>query len=665
MLPNAYVWDTNIGCASKKRTFAAVMKKYARLNYLLATYVAAIVYFTLFRVVETVVYGAQTEGGLNMDGLYWRALVMGWRFDTVVCCYALALPALALLVGEFARIKSKVYYKVVHYFDMVVFTVCFFACAADIPYFCYFFSRLDVVALSWADSPKVVLDMIVSEPSYVVFFLVFVVVAVSWWLLMKWLLRKLLLDNIDQYIPLKWSVPLAVVLVFAMFVGMRGRLSKKSPIRVGTASFCGNAFLNQIGLNPVFTFLKSAEELTKEVNREVAFMSADEALQVVDEMRNAATDTLGLPVVSLSQGTNVVLVIMESMTVEKTSLGEDAANSLTPNLDSLMRGGLLFSQIYSAGIHTYNGIYSTLYSHPAILARHTMKHATMPKMCGLPQVLEENGYQTAYFMTHDEDFDNMRGFLFNNGFQHIFGQHSYPQSEVVGTWGVPDHVMFDHALAYCNAIAEDGPFFTCIMTCSDHSPYVFPDGIDLKPRHDEIGKKMVEYADWAIGRFMNEAAKQAWFTNTVFVFVADHGASGRPLYEISLPYNHIPLLYYSPRDIRPCVVSQPGCQIDAAPTLISMLPVEWKNNTLGVDMLRVKRPYAYFSADDKVGVVDDEWLYIYNCKQEKESLFDYKNRSTRNVIDSLPDKALAMRRYALGMIQHSQQMLLEKTTGCK
>ena len=63
----------------------------------------------------------------------------------------------------------------------------------------------------------------------------------------------------SQFIPTGWAVAIALVLVFATFVGMRGRLSKKSPIRVGTAYYCGNAFLNQLGLNPVFTFIKSIE----------------------------------------------------------------------------------------------------------------------------------------------------------------------------------------------------------------------------------------------------------------------------------------------------------------------------------------------------------------------------------------------------------------------
>ena len=33
------------------------------------------------------------------------------------------------------------------------------------------------------------------------------------------------------------------------------------------------------------------------------------------------------------------------------------------------------------------------------------------------------------------------------------------------------------------------------------------------------------YADYSIGKFMEEARKHPWFDDTVFVFVADHGAS--------------------------------------------------------------------------------------------------------------------------------------------
>lgn len=656
------------------------MKRFARFNYLLIVYLLGIVYFTVFRLVESWAFLSQAAEPIDLKGLYGHALVMGWRFDTVVSCYFLALPALMMLVGEFARIRAKAYYRVAHCLIGVCYTVGFFACAADIPYFCYFFSRLDVTSLAWGDTPGVVLSMIFGEWKYVLALLAFVGVAVSWWFAIGAVYRRVLgrglfvagpaanpsADGVPApHAPLYVSVPLAAALVFLLFVGMRGRLML-SPLRIGSASFCDVPFLNQIGLNPVFTFMKSVEEQGKSRNKAVELIAVDEAERVYAEQASQPEDSLlAQSAVVLPQGTNVVLVIMESMTVEKTCLSA-SGESLTRCLDSLMGGGRLYTNAWSAGIHTYNGIYSTLYGHPAILARHTMKQGTIFSMCGLPQALQALGYRTAYLMPHYADFDNMRGFLYNNGFSDVYGQAEYDPAKVVGTWGVPDHVLFDYALEHCNKVhAEGKPFFTTVMTCSDHTPYVIPEGTAFKARHPtNIGKAVVEYADWSIGRFMQMAAQEPWFGNTLFVFVADHGAAQAGIYDISLPYNHVPLLFYAPGRITAERIDLPAQQLDVAATVLGMVAPEAENHTLGVDLQRHRRPYAYFSADDKIGAVSaGGLLWLWRSKEERESL--YRLGSAEELIGQLPDSAAAMRRHAFGMTQKSQQMLLDHTTGCK
>lgn len=647
------------------------MKKYARFTYLLIVYLLGILYFTIFRLVETWVFCAQASEPIDMKGLFGFALYTGWRFDTLASCYILVLPALMMLVGEFARWRAKAYYKVVHYFINVCYTVAFFACAADIPYFCYFYSRLDVVSLTWGDTPDMVLGMIFGEWEYVLALLAFVAVAVLWWVLMGRVFRKVIVDGLlseqEQVpaAPLYATVPLALVLIFLIFTGMRGRLARKSPLRVGSASFCDVPFLNQIGLNPAFTFMKSVEELNKSRNKPVELVSVAEAERVWAEQQAWAVDSaLVQRAVQLPKNTNVVLVIMESMATEKTALSA-SGESLTPCLDSLMEAGRLYTNAWSAGIHTYNGIYSSLYGHPAILHRHTMKQATIFRMCGLPQVLQKEGYATSYFMPHDADFDNMRGFLYNNGFNEVYGQSEYDAAEVVGTWGIPDHTLFDHVIERGRKAYEEGvPFFTTVMTCSDHSPYVIPEGISFKAENGEMNKAIVEYADWSIGRFMRMAAKEPWFGQTLFVFVGDHGAARPCIYDISLPYNRVPLLFYAPWGIEASREPAPAMQLDIAATVLGMIPLQSEAKTLGVDLQRISRPYAYFSADDKVGVVSRSgWFYLWRVKEERESL--YRMGEIEDWMGSYIDTAAAMRRYAFGMVQQSQQMLLDRATECE
>lgn len=636
-----------------------MIKKAARYNYLVCIYLAGIVFFTLFRLAETAVYCSMSETPVDFEGKLLHALWNGFRFDTAVSCYMLALPLMMLIAGEIAHIAKRWYYAVAHYLLMVLYTVAFFACAADIPYFCYFFQRLDAASLGLTDSFGMAASMILSEPMYVVYLGVFIVVSVGWWLLGRLIYRRVLLRHLEERLPLGWAIGVGVLLLAVGFVGMRGRLSKKSPLRVGTAYFCNNAFLNQIGLNPVFTFIKSIEDAGKSTNQPLALMDDGEAAEVLSEWRSLPADsTLPEATLRLPEGTNVVLILMESMSAEKTGLST-SGESLTRHLDSLMARSMTFTEAWSAGIHTHNGIYASLYGHPALLARQMIKNTPILRMYGLPHVLKEAGYRTCFFLTHNEDYDNMRGFLYQNSFDLVVGQSYYPARETVNTWGVPDHVMLDHLMEHLDSTAASGPFFACALTCSDHGPYIIPEDIDLQCKHGDRKQAIVEYADWSIGHFMKMASERPWFENTVFVFVADHGARMDAVYDMALSYNHVPLIFYAPGRIEPRRVDRLAQQIDIAPTVLGLLGLDDGGFMLGTDLRTHKRPYAFFSADDKIGVVDGEMLMLYRVKQQTTSLYRYKEQSTEDLVEQFPDRAAAMRRYGFGLTQSSQRMVRE------
>lgn len=640
-----------------------ILRKNARFNYILCLYLAGMVLFTLFRLVETAVYCAQTEGPDDFGGLYGTALWKGFRFDTAVSAYVLALPLLLIIVGEMARIRKRWYYAIAHYTAMVLYTVCFFACAADIPYFCYFFARLDAAVLTMGSSLGVVADMIISEPTYLVYLGVFIAIAEGWWQLGRLIYRRILIPHLDDTLPYPWSIPLAALLLLGWFTSMRGHLTKLPPLRAENSVYCSNPFLNQIGLNPVFTFMKSAGAIMSEQRHPLELIDLKTARQ-----EYAAQQALPLAdgdAVTLPEGTHVVLVIMESMAVEKTSLSSHPETSLTPCLDSLMRQGITFTELYSAGTQTFNGVYSTLYSHPAIFKQQSMRAAIMPHMCGLPHQLQAAGYSTAYFMPHKGYFDSMEGFLFSNGYDKVFEEGSYPKEEIINSYGVPDHILFRHALEYIGEAVKQGPSFTTIMTCSDHPPYVVPTGIGFTPTRSDILEQVVQYADWSIGQFMAEASRQPWFGNTVFVFVADHGCPDKnPVYDIPLTRNRIPLIIYAPGRIEPKFIDRIALQIDVAPTILGMLGLGTENKLIGIDVIKHRRQYAAFGSGDMIGAVDGELLYIYRHGDGRTTLHRYKEYDPKDVSDQYPDRKEAMGRYALSMVQISHQMLKEGTTAC-
>ncbi|MEE0895126.1 MAG: sulfatase-like hydrolase/transferase, partial [Bacteroidales bacterium] len=318
----------------------------------------------------------------------------------------------------FAKIKSKVYHKSIHVLTCTLFCLAFLISAADIPYFNYFFNHINASIFSYFNSFDFLLRMIVEESSYLIFLFLFLGVCIGYVFLMNLIYKHTLAEE-ENPLPYLKSIPLALLCLLLCFVGMRGRLEMKSPLRIGTAYHCNDPFLNSVGLNPSFVLIKSVEESNKAANRNLELMDSDKANSIFEKQKSSLRNPK--QELHLTKGTNVVLIIMESMSAEKSGYFNPESR-LTPNLDKIADSSLSFEQAYTAGIHTYNGVYSTLFSHPALFDRHSMKASLIPTMDGLPNVLAEKGYQTLYFTTHDSQFDNIAGFLFANGIQKIISQ---------------------------------------------------------------------------------------------------------------------------------------------------------------------------------------------------------------------------------------------------
>jgi phosphoglycerol transferase MdoB-like AlkP superfamily enzyme len=627
--------------------------------YLFWTYLIAILLFFVFRLAilplnyEQFASIATQENGFSMIA---KAFFMGFRFDSVIASYVISPVLISFLIAYFFNIRNRIFYKVNHYFLVIVFSICFLISSVDIPYFKYFFSRFNVQALTWLDSPMFVVKMIIQEPSYVAFFFVFLTIILIYaWLMLRvyksWL-KPLSSQTKKTYSLYSYFINslIFVLLIMVCFLAMRGRIEKKSPIKVGTAYFSNNALINQMGLNPVFTFVKSVEQRAKTSNKDLNLMDKNEAKAFVEaEFERMRSNPIAKREVVLGTKTNVVLVIMESMGTCNIGYFGNKDN-LTPYLDTLLRASVSYQRVYTAGIHTYNGVYSTLFGRPALMDKHSMNLTIIPNMSGgLPNVLKQNNYRTLYFTTHDDQFDNVGGFLSANGFERIISEKDYPKREIKSTLGVPDHIMFEKAIREMDKLDSSKPFFATLLTASNHGPYILPEDIDLKTKSKDIKDKMIEYSDWAIGNFIQRASSCKWFSNTLFVFIADHGAyKGEVNYELPLSYHHTPLIFYFPSKLEPKKVENIGLQIDVPALIYSYLGVENKE-TLGIDFEIYPRSYGYFSYDDKLGVIDDEFFYIWN-KDKGEFLYKYVDNDKTNYIKEYPQKAKQMQRYAFSML---------------
>jgi len=642
--------------------------------YFVSVYLLLIFVFTLYRALLVAVEFSSFSSIPGNAALLVKAFSIGWRFDTVIACYILSLPVVALSFCSFVRINNTRVYRVISAFIVILCLAAFFVAAADIPYFRHFSTRISAAVLNWKDNPLFVTLMILREPKFMVYMLVFLVSAATFVIFHRRIRNRAFPDlsgNPGMYKRYYIDLVISSILMLGLvFLGARGRIDRKSPIKPSAASFSDYPLLNQVALNPDYTFMVSYLDGQKKENRELHLMRDDLALN--NSLRSFRISRIvdGSPVarqVSPARSplrANVVLVIMESMSGRFMGHFGNTQN-LTPNLDSLADRSLFFDRMYSSGYHTSAGVYASLFSYPNLLNHHPLNEAIIPEYTGIANTLRHEGHQTVYFTTHDPMFDNIGGFLRSNGFERIISEQDYPSSEVKSTLGVPDHFMFYHAITVLNELHAKGrPFLGVLLTASNHDPHIIPEeAAGFKPHTRHSGTQIVEYADWAIGRFLKQASLQPWFDSTIFVFIADHGARVEAsAYDLSLQYFNVPMMIYSPLLVKPGRCSKIAQQVDLFPTLMGIMNIPYVNNTFGIDLAKETRPYAYFCADEEIGCVGEEF-YLVHRMNGPETLYRFKNEEKRNYAGVYPALADSMRNYAFSMLQSAQWMVKNRKTG--
>lgn len=637
----------------------------AHIRFLFRAYLLGILFFTLLRVIllaTNITSDVVQAGDL---GLVAYSFAYGFRFDTCISCYILSVPFIIASLGFFFRPMQRAFFAAAYWLILFFYCISFFICCADIPYFNHFSSRITTAALLWADSPVFMARMILGTFSFWIYLLPFAVLCYGFVKLLDKERAKLADELFVSAQLFSWkSLLFMVLLAPVIFLGIRGRIAEKSPMLTGTAYFCGNNFLNQLGLNAVFTFMTSVLEDVRPENQRLHLMDDGTAIRNVKKYLNSG-EGFDSPVARKVSVTgdprkmNVVLVIMEGMSRRNMGIYGGPEN-VTPVLDSLRRISLWFENFYTQGIHTYNGIYSSLYSYPALLGKHCMEDIPAGKYNAMPQVLKGFDYRTLFFITHDGQYDNAQGFLTAQGFDRVYAENDYPEEKVLSTLGVPDDYLFEYSIPKLNEIDSAGKNFLCgFMTGSNHNPIIFPDWAKLKFKTTEDYYKIVEYSDWSIGQFIKNASRQSWYNNTIFVFAADHGSNYHHTYDMPLTFHRSPLIIFAPGlNLTPKSYDCMAGQIDIFPTIMGLMNLPYTNNTMGIDLLNGKRPFIYFTADDKIGCIDKE-LYFIHRRDSVESLYHYQDLQEDNLIQGFKAKADSMRTYAFSMLQ-TTQWIVEK-----
>ena len=587
-----------------------------------------------------------------------KAFVIGLQFDSVILAYVLAIPLLLLFTQSIGRIKGKFIPVLTTLILCIILPTIVLIVIGDIPYFTFFNNRLTESAFQWMRTPGTVFWMLVGNLAHFIFLLLALVSSIAIIIVLYRYLKRSL--PVQEKSSRLLSSVCFLVLGFSCFLGMRGRIA--SPIRTGDAFYSTEPFLNQVGLNPAFTLMKSLAEKVNLMDNELAIKNTRKFLDISSSI---AVSPIARTIHNETQAKkyNVVVVLMESMSANYMETFGNP-DHLTPTLDSLVKSSWLFTNAYSAGIHTSNGIFASLYSFPALKRIRPMSAVPAREFSGIPYTLKQNGYHNLFFSTHGFSFDNLGTFIPNNFFDELFTAENYPGDKIIGPFGVPDDFVFQFAVNKINGLSGKQPFFATILTTSNHDPYIIPDY--FKSDRKDKASRAVAYADWSINQFLDNVKKQPWFDSTLFVFVADHGLNvGDSPYDMALAYNHIPLFFFGPKILgEPRQFDQFIGQIDIFPSLMHLLNISYTNSTLGVNTFTHPRQYMYFSADSKIGCISKDWFYVYRFGGT-ESLYNYSISSNVDQAKQQKEELEKMRNYAFSNIQTAEWIIANDKTSLR
>ncbi len=336
---------------------------------------------------------------------------------------------------------------------------------------------------------------------------------------------------------------------------------------------------------------------------------------------------------SPTRRSNVVLVLEESLGAEFVGDFNPGKPSLTPALDALIPQGTLLTRAYSTGNRTIRALEATTASIPPLPGISIVRRERSRGLFTLPELLGSRGYRTLFVSGGRAIFDGVGRYMKANGVERVVEQADFPKGTFRTAWGVCDEAIFDRALREMDSIHATGaPFYTIILTVTNHRPFLYPPGRIAADPAEQRRVNAVRYADFALGRFVADARRHAFFDDTLFVLMGDHGPRVYGSAEIPMPSYEIPILFYGPKIVAPGVrIPTIASAMDVPPTVLGLLGLEYDSKFFGRDVLHLDpaQGRALMTHNNEIALLEGTRLAalglrqaatVYRYDREKESL---------------------------------------------
>jgi phosphoglycerol transferase MdoB-like AlkP superfamily enzyme len=600
--------------------------------------------FTILRIATVVLFIPANVSVGSLFPSFW----LGFRYDAKWIAIILLPIAILSVYSKLSPFFSERNKKIWSYYLAVATLFVLFFYGADFGNFSYNHTRINASALNFAEDPIISFKML--WQSYPMVWLITALVAAV--VLLSKLFKRTHVQttkrNLQENMVYKkrWHAGAIIFLCWCVY-----GIFSLQPLKWKDAFELNDNFKSYVALNPLqnfFTTLRFRKPSFDDTKAKEYFPLIADFLQLSPKnMDNKEYSREILPhSKSLESRPNIILVICESFSMYKSSMSGNPLNT-TPYFKQLCDSGIFFKRCFTPTFGTARGVFATITGIPDVqLSKFSTRN---PAAINQHTIINEfEDYNRYYFIGGSSDFNNFEGLIKNINGVKIHQEGSY-QSKPLNVWGISDKDLFAEA---GNVVSQEKePFFAVIQTADNHRPFSIPEeDTDFEKRivnEDTLQKYGFEslkefqafcYTDYCFKKLIEGAKKQSWFSNTIFVFVGDHGVGGETSFiypdELNLGKlsdEHVPLLFYAPELLTPKIHDEVVSQIDVLPTIAGMLHQPYVNTTLGRDLLNSKNKmdaaFIIHHDEGNIGVVTNDFFFMKNLQINKEELMPLSNHS--------------------------------------
>jgi len=549
--------------------------------------------------------GAKTLTGGEIFNIFTKGIFM----DISLGGYMVLFSVLILIVS--AIIKDTIIRKVLDIFTFSILILYWTISVPNMELFSHWKFHVNNTIWSYLATPK---EALASTPFWLNLLLVLMVVILTF---ASWKIYKTFISNKLKYERVDFkSIPFLLLFSGLVFLGVRGGVNI-APMNPGSVFFSKeNMYANQSAINPVWNFMYENNHYKSRMNS-FNYMDDSLAYNNIKFLRTSTIDTTHLLRIPRP---NIVFLLMESFTGEAVGCINGTRNA-TPNLDSIAKSGVLFSNIYATGMRSNRGMAATisgLPSHPDLqIIKYPEKVLRFPSFT---KVLSSLGYKTKFYYAGDIDFGDFRSYATIN-FDSYVSEDDFSGEAVDNRfkWGIHDQYMFPKLFEDINNSTQ--PFMYMAFNISSHEPFNVPmktviEGKDKSSRFCNA----IYYSDKCIGEFIKKCKKSKIWDNTLFVFISDHGtpAVNNLDLEDSRMY-HIPMILAGGAlAVQDTIIPVLGAQYDIIATLLAQLGVSHDKFKFSRDLLQKDAPNFAFSAYSNAAMImTDKGQTVYRFQDKK------------------------------------------------